>query len=167
MANMEAVIARDELEKTIGDMPPQAQALAIRPDVEVKAGDTLTAVAYDKGAWFLQFLEKRFGREEFDAFLRGYFDHFAFQSITTVQFIDYAQKNLLDKHPGKVSEAELAEWVYGTGIPASAPKVLARKFGVVDSARLAWLGSGELRSEERRVWQEGVSTCTSRCPPLH
>ncbi|HEY9540845.1 MAG TPA: M1 family metallopeptidase, partial [Luteimonas sp.] len=144
MANMEAVIARDELEKTIGDMPPQAQALAIRPDVEVKAGDTLTAVAYDKGAWFLQFLEKRFGREEFDAFLRGYFDHFAFQSITTVQFIDYAKKNLLDKHPGKVSEAELDEWVYGTGIPASAPKVLARKFGVVDSARLAWLGSGEL-----------------------
>src|SRR3546814_3875479 len=76
---------------------------------------TLTAVAYDKGAWFLQFLEKRFGREEFDAFLRGYFDHFAFQSITTVQFIDYAKQNLLDKHPGKVSEAELDEWVYGTG----------------------------------------------------
>ncbi|MFC3716533.1 M1 family metallopeptidase [Luteimonas soli] len=143
-ANMESVIARDELEKTIGDMPPQAQALAIRPDVEVKAGDTLTAVAYDKGAWFLQFLEKRFGREDFDAFLRGYFDHFAFQSITTVQFIDYAKKNLLDKYPGKVSEAELDEWVYGTGIPAGAPKVLARKFGVVDSARLAWLGSGEL-----------------------
>src|SRR3546814_21111619 len=85
-----------------------------------------------------------FGREVFDAFLRGYFDHFTFQSITTVQFIDYAKKNLLDKHPGKVSEAELDEWVYGTGIPASAPKVLARKFGVVDSARLAWLGSGEL-----------------------
>src|SRR3546814_1602510 len=83
MANMEAVIARDELEKTIGDMPPQAQALAIRPDVEVKAGDTLTAVAYDKGAWFLQFLEKRFGREEFDAFLRGYFDHFRSEEHTS------------------------------------------------------------------------------------
>src|SRR3546814_15385277 len=81
---------------------------------------------------------------DLDAFLRGYFDHFAFQSITTVQFIDYAKKNLLDKHPGKVSEAALDEWVYGTGIPASAPTVLARKFGVVDSARLAWLGSGEL-----------------------
>src|SRR3546814_20794022 len=79
---------------TLFRSPPQAQALAIRPDVEFKAGDTLTAVAYDKGAWFLQFLEKRFGREEFDAFLRGYFDHFAFQSITTVQFIDYAKQNL-------------------------------------------------------------------------
>src|SRR3546814_13349843 len=41
-------------------------------------------------------------------------------------------------------EAELDGGVDGTGIPASAPKVLARKFGVVDSARLAWLGSGEL-----------------------
>src|SRR3546814_2441262 len=138
MANMEAVIARDELEKTIGDMPAQAQALAIRPDDEVKAGDTLTAVAYGKGAWVLQFLEKRFGREEFDDFLRGYFDHFAFQSITTVQIIDYAKKNLLDKHPGKVREAELDEWVYGTG-----------------------------RSEERRVGKECVSTCRSRWSPYH
>src|SRR3546814_19501160 len=45
MAHMEAVIARDELETTIGDMPPQAQPLAIRPDAQVKAGATLTAVA--------------------------------------------------------------------------------------------------------------------------
>ncbi|GAB3340639.1 M1 family metallopeptidase [Marilutibacter aestuarii] len=144
LADMEYLIARNELRKTIGDMPPQGQALAIRPDVKVTAKDPLTEVAYDKGAWFLAFLESRFGREDFDTFLRGYFDHFAFQSIPTTTFIDYARANLLDKHPGKVSEAELDEWIYGTGIPASAPQVKSPLLEKVDAARSAWLADGTL-----------------------
>ncbi|MGY0557815.1 M1 family metallopeptidase [Lysobacter sp. A421] len=143
-ANMEAAIAQNELRKTIGHMEPQAQSLAIRPDVHVKAGDTLTAVAYDKGAWFMMFLEHRFGREDFDPFLRGYFDHFAFQSIPTTTFIQYAKDNLLAKHPGKVTEAELDEWIYGQGIPESAPVTESPQFDAVDEARKAWLDSGEL-----------------------
>src|SRR3546814_14301788 len=124
---MAVVRAHDEMNKTCGGSAQQAEAVAIRHNVEVKAGDRLTAVDSDKCAWCLQLLEKRFGREEFDACLRGYFDHFAFQSITTVQFIDYAKKNLLEKHPGKVREAELDEGVYGTGVPARGQKVMARK----------------------------------------
>ena len=143
-ADMEFVIARNELSETIGDMEPQAQSLAIRPDVRVKAGDTLTAVAYDKGAWFMQFLEQRFGREAFDEYLRGYFDHFAFQSIPTTTFVEYTQANLLDKYPGKVTEAELDEWVYGTGIPASAPETKSPRMDAVDTVRKAWLDAGTL-----------------------
>ncbi|MGH8074341.1 MAG: M1 family metallopeptidase [Lysobacter sp.] len=143
-ADMEFVIARNELSGSIGDMEPHAQSLAIRPDVQVKAGDTLTAVAYDKGAWFMQFLEQRFGREAFDEYLRGYFDHFAFQSIPTTTFVDYTQENLLDKYPGKVTEAELDEWVYGTGIPASAPKTESPRMDAVDTARKAWIDAGTL-----------------------
>ncbi|MGY1425886.1 M1 family metallopeptidase [Lysobacter sp. A289] len=147
-ANMEAAIAQNELRKTIGDMEPHAQSLAIRPDVHVKAGDTLTAVAYDKGAWFMMFLEHRFGREDFDPFLRGYFDHFAFQSIPTTTFIQYAKDNLLAKHPGKVTEAELDEWIYGQGIPESAPVTGSPQFDAVDEARKAWLDSGELPADD-------------------
>ena len=143
-ANMEAAIAQNELRKTIGDMAPQAQSLAIRPDIHVKAGDTLTEVAYDKGAWFMMFLEHRFGREAFDPFLRGYFDHFAFQSIPTTTFIQYAKDNLLAKHPGKVTEAELDEWIYGQGIPESAPVTKSPQFDAVDAARKAWLDAGTL-----------------------
>ena len=143
-ADMEFVISRNELSGSIGEMEPQAQSLAIRPDVQVKAGDTLTAVAYDKGAWFMQFLEQRFGREAFDEYLRGYFDHFAFQSIPTTTFVEYTQKNLLDKYPGKVTEAELDEWVYGIGIPASAPKTDSPRMDAVDTARQAWVDAGTL-----------------------
>src|SRR5690606_10959659 len=65
-------------------------------------------------------------------------------SISSQQFADYAKKNLLDKYPNKVTQAEFDAWLYEPGVPPTAPQVLARKFGVVDSARLAWLGSGEL-----------------------
>ena len=54
---------------------------------------------YEKGRLFLTFLDAKFGRERFDAFLRGYFDHFAFKSITTEQFLDYLEDNLLDRFP--------------------------------------------------------------------
>ena len=84
--------------------------------------DNLSSTVYTKGAWFLQFLEQRFGREEFDAFLRGYFDHFAFQSISTQQFAEYAKANLLDKYPGKVTQAEFDAWLYEPGVPATAPQ---------------------------------------------
>src|SRR5690606_11662326 len=138
LADMEFVIARNALRAGLEDMPEQARALAIRPDVRVAAGDPLTEVAYDKGAWFLEFLEERFGREAFDPFLRGYFDHFAFQSIPTTTSIAYAQENLLDKHPGKVTREELEEWISGTTIPASAPEIASAPLQAVDAARAAW-----------------------------
>ena len=47
--------------------------------------DGCTLVPYEKGALLLRTIEKAVGRERFDAFLRGYFDHFAFRSITTAR----------------------------------------------------------------------------------
>ncbi len=144
VSDMEYMIARNTLKRAIKDMPEATQALAVKPGTELDADDALSAVSYDKGAWFLHFLEDRFGREVFDAFLRGYFDHFAFQSITTETFLEYAKQNLFDKHPGKVTDAEIQEWVYAPGIPANAPQVLSQRFGIVDSARLGWRGSKQL-----------------------
>jgi hypothetical protein len=120
------------------------QALALRPGVLENPDDASSATVYTKGAWFLQFLEQRFGREDFDAFLRGYFDHFAFQSIPTAKFVEYAKTHLLAKHPGKVSEAELEAWIYEPGIPEDAPKTQSPRFDAVDAARKAWLDDGSL-----------------------
>ncbi len=143
-SSMEYAIARNGLKKEIVTMPEATQALAVKPGTTLDADDALSAVSYDKGAWFLQMLEERFGRQEFDAFLRGYFDHFAFQSITTEQFLAYAKANLFDKHPNLVSDAEIQEWIYAPGIPAGAPQVQSRGFSNTDTARIAWQGSGQL-----------------------
>src|SRR5690606_16365199 len=136
-SDMEWVPARVTIKSDIGAMPEPRQALAIRPGTAVDADDALSGVSYDKGAWFLHFLEERYGRDVFDPFLRGYFDHFAFQSITTEPFLAYAKEHLLGPNPGVVSAGELEAWLSGPGIPASAPQVLSPRLGVVASARLA------------------------------
>ena len=88
--------------------------LALRPGTLPDPDGSSASTNYTKGAWFLQFLEERFGREAFDPFLKGYFDHFAFQSIPTTKFIEYAKANLLAKYPGKVTEA----YILGTPVEA-------------------------------------------------
>ena len=78
----------------------------------------MTSVPYEKGALLLRSHGAGVGRERFDAFLRGYFDHFAFQSITTAIFVDYLQKHLLNGN----TSIPLDEWLTKPGLPASAPK---------------------------------------------
>jgi aminopeptidase N len=143
-AAQEAVIARNELKAEYKEIDPKLQVLSLKPGAVADPDGASSATVYTKGAWFLQFLEQRFGRADFDAFLRGYFDHYAFQSIPTTEFLKYAKANLLDKFPGKVTEQEMEQWVYEPGIPANAPQVQSRGFSVVDAARVAWLGSGQL-----------------------
>ncbi len=144
MANMERQIDQSELLDEVKGMSPADQALALPPLTERDPDDALSQVAYVKGAWFLQFLEQRFGRPVVDPFLRGWFDDHAFQSATTDQFVEYLKKNLLAKNPNMVTEAELDAWLNQPGIPAFAQKAQSRGFAVVDTARIAWQGSHTL-----------------------
>jgi aminopeptidase N len=143
-ANMERVIARNELKQEFNDSNVALQKLAGKPGELKDPDDNLSSTVYTKGAWFMQFLEERFGRQNFDNFLRGYFDHFAFQSISSQQFADYAKVNLLDKYPGKVTQEEFNAWLNDPGVPSTAPQVASPQFDAVDAARKAWLEDGTL-----------------------
>ena len=133
-ADEEFLVAANELRKAFATAKPSEQLLV--PDLNGKdADDSLSDVPYTKGSWFLQYLEGKFGRDTFDAFLRGYFDHFAFQSITTNQFVDYLKANLLDKYPGKVSMDEVNAWLHQPGIPADAPLPASSAFAAQDKLR--------------------------------
>ncbi|MCG8277844.1 M1 family metallopeptidase [Stenotrophomonas sp. NLF4-10] len=147
-AEMEREIDQTDLLAEVKEMSPADQALALPPLTERDPDEALSNVAYVKGAWFLQFLEQRFGREVFDPFLRGWFDDHAFQSANTDQFVDYLKQNLLPKNPTAVTEAELHAWLDEPGIPAFAPKARSRGFAVVDTARIAFLGSDSLPSNQ-------------------
>jgi aminopeptidase N len=109
---MEAVLARRELDREMASLPEADRLLHIDlagrdPD------DGCTLVPYEKGALLLRTIEHDVGRECFDAFLRSYFDHFAFQSITTAEFLAYLRSQLKTSVP-------LDEWILQPGIPAGA-----------------------------------------------
>jgi leukotriene-A4 hydrolase len=145
-ADEEALLDARALQKEIGKMPANSQKLA--PDPRgIDADDSLSDVAYSKGSWFLRTLEQRFGRAAFDHYLKGYFNHFAFQSITTEQMLDYMKPNLIDKYPGKMSLAEVKDWVYGSGIPKDAPLPDSPRFDKIDQERSAFL-DGKLSADK-------------------
>ncbi len=83
-------------------------------------------VAYDKGALFLRTLERAYGRDRFDPFLRGWFDRHAFQAVDTRQFIAEATAQLGTK-------VDLAGWLYGTGVPADAAPTLSARATALDT----------------------------------
>lgn len=146
LADEEALLSARSLQKSIGEMPANTQKLA--PDPRgIGADDALSDVAYDKGSWFLRTLEQRFGRDHFDAYLKGYFDHFAFQSITTEQMLDYLKPNLIDKYPGKMSWTEVKDWVYGAGVPKDAPLPDSPRFDGIDHQRTDFL-AGTLAADK-------------------
>jgi leukotriene-A4 hydrolase len=135
---MEDALGLQALRRDLADLEPPAQHLAI--DLRGQDPDEgTTQVPYEKGKLFLQFLESRYGREALDTFLRGYFDHFAFQSINTEQFLDYLRENLLTRKPGAVTEQQLHAWIYEPGIPGFAVLPSSEVFAPVDRARSAWL----------------------------
>ena len=158
-ADMENAIDRNGLAAEYRTLDPKLQVLALKPESLKDPDDSSSATVYTKGAWFLQFLEQRFGREVFDPFLRGYFDHFAFQSIPTATFVEYLQKNLIDTHPGKVTMQEVEQWIYEPGVPDTAPQTVSARFDAVDAARAAFVQAGTLPDKaatDRWVTQEWV-----------
>ncbi len=141
-AQMEAVLGRQDLQKEIEKLPDKEEILHIDlagrdPD------DGFTDVPYEKGALFMRALEEIFGRERFDRFLRGYFDHFTFQSITTGEFVSYLTEHLLETDAARAARVPIQEWIEQPGIPASAPRPSSDAFAKVEQEAQEWL-SGKI-----------------------
>jgi hypothetical protein len=137
-ASMEAVLGLKRLRDDLATLKPADQALAI--DLRDRDPDlAFSDVPYEKGRLFLNYLDAKFGRDRFDAFLRGYFDHFAFKSVTTEQFNEYLEENLLDRFPGTVTREQVLAWEHGPGIPADAVLPVSSALSQVDEARAGWL----------------------------
>ena len=142
---MEAALARQNLEKVLLSLDESDRIMHI--DLKGRDPDAgITRVPYDKGSLF-RHLEETFGRDRFDRFVCGYFSHFAFQSITTADFIAYTKTHLLDKYPELASIVPIEEWIYGPAIPLNAPQPKSDAFKTV-KAKL--INGCRARSRRRR-----------------
>jgi len=153
VANMNLQLEQEEAIVSLAAIALPKQALITRDPDTSSEHYADEGLVYPKGAWLLRTLEQRAGRAVFDPFLRGWFDKYAFQSVTTDQFVDYLRKELLARHPNVMTESELEEWLYAPGIPASAPRVASSRLAALDATRAAWL-KGELATArlETKAW---------------
>ena len=93
----------------------------------------MTDIPYEKGATFLRTLEQAFGRERWDAYLRGYFDRHAFQPMTTERFLEDLRANLIRGDAELERRLMLQEWAYGTGLPSNAVRRESDAFARVEA----------------------------------
>lgn len=102
-----------------------------------------SSVPYIKGMLLLKTIEREVGRERFDEFLKGYFDQFAFQSITTGQFVAYLNQQL----PEVAGKVDLERWITQPGLPEDASLPESDALAKVDSVRERWV-AGEVETSE-------------------
>lgn len=131
VADMLAVIEWQELQATTSEMINNGQAhdTHLKLDLDDRnPDDGMTDIAYVKGAFFLKTLEAAAGRENFDTFLKSYFDTYKFQTLTTEDFITYLDKNLLNKFN---IEFNTAEWIYEEGVPENHISISSPRFEAI------------------------------------
>jgi hypothetical protein len=134
---MEALIEKQELLQEFTELPDKDELLYI--DLKGRdPDDGFTRVPYVKGMLFLRRIEEVFGRERFDNFLRGYFNHFAFRSIVTGEFVSYLRANLFQQNPDLAAKINVDEWLTQPGLPKDAPQPKSDALQKTEAAAHEW-----------------------------
>ncbi|MBW3628340.1 MAG: M1 family metallopeptidase [Gemmatimonadetes bacterium] len=114
----------------------------------------MTEIPYEKGAALLRTIEQAVGRERWDAYLRSYFDRYAFQPMTTQAFLSDLRSNLIRGDVALEQRLQLEEWVYRPGVPTGATPVPSSAFQRVEALAAAF-ASG---TPAARIPTQGWST---------
>jgi hypothetical protein len=141
VSEMHAILGLRSLREEIEDLGPDSPDNRLAIELDGRDPDEILGTApYEKGYLFLRMLEEAFGRERFDTFLRGYFDRFAFQSMTTDRFVEYLAAQLFGGDADRMEELHVHEWVYGIALPDNVPVPQSPRFDAVDAQVKRWDG---------------------------
>ncbi|HEX5108803.1 MAG TPA: M1 family metallopeptidase [Vicinamibacterales bacterium] len=153
-ADMLAVLARRDLLEEIDRLGgPQSRDTVLHVDLRGRdPDDGATRIPYDKGAALMTLLEHTVGRDRFDAFLKSYFDRFAFTSIETATFLDFLKTRLLsDSKEADSARLRLHEWVFEPGLPGNAMEPKSARLDRVAAAARSCLDDGA-RGPDTSTW---------------
>ena len=129
--NMLTKLGIQDLDNEIKDLGPSSADTHLKLSLKQRdPDDGMTDIAYEKGCLFLMALEEEVGREKFDSFLKKYFSDHKFQTLTTEEFLEYLDKELVQPEQVKT---DIDAWVYSPGLPEKRPSVESNKFDLVES----------------------------------
>lgn len=117
-----AILGWRDLEETVNSQfSPTHPFTALVPDLSgVDPDDAFSTIPYEKGSTFLWYLEELVGgSEKFEPFLRAYYVHFIYQSITTDQFKTFFL-SYFSSNPA-ISSIDWDTWLYAPGMPPYKP----------------------------------------------
>jgi aminopeptidase N len=152
-AEMVELLGREGLSTELDDMGRDSPKTRLHPDLKgLNPDDYFTAIPYEKGCMLLQVLEAEVGRERLDAFLSGYFDRFAFKSMTSDRFAELVEHDLLHDDEQAASRVQLDAWIREIGIPSNVPHIVSKTFDQVklDADEFVSRGTKPSRDAKRR-----------------
>lgn len=138
-AHMAEVLAWADIQRSVAAEPANAQRLHLIDDSEQPS-----PITYDKGALFLRTIEQTIGRDRLDSYLRSYFDRYAFQPMTTQQFLADFREQVVRGDAALEARLKLDEWAYEPGIPSNAQEPQAQGFVSVAQAVAAFSANGAM-----------------------
>ncbi len=154
-SEMLASLALQDLRLTINELTQAGTAADTQLKLDLRGrnpDDGVTDIAYNKGYFFLRSLEEQFGREQFDIFLKAYFEHFAFQSMSTELFIPFIQKFYLENFSINLDAAFFQDWIYSTGLPDSCPEPVVDAFKEIEEGLNIWLQGKDFSRLQASNW---------------
>lgn len=154
-SEMLAQLGYQDLADTIEELTKEGKDGDTRLHLDLAGRDPdegTTEIAYEKGYFFLRLLEETVGRERWDAFLKQYFDTFAFKSMTAPAFLSYLRGNLIGADEAMEQRLQIDKWVFGAGLPANCPKVESKEFARVEEQVKAWLGGVPAKELKTAGW---------------
>ena len=151
-ADMLRQLGRQGMQGAVADAGgPQAPDTRLHLELEGRDPDEgMTDIAYEKGAAFLQTVEAVVGRERLDAYLRDYFDRFAFQPMSAERMLADMSAKLF--RGDEAERIDVQAWVYQPGIPANIPPVDSDAFAAVDRQVAAWKSGGPTSALATTEW---------------
>ena len=151
-ADMLRLLGRQDMMDAVGEAGG-AQAADTKLHLELSGRDPdagMTDIAYEKGSAFLQTVESVVGRDRLDKFLRDYFDHFAFQPMSSERMVAYMRQKLLtDEEAEKIG---MQAWIYEPGIPANVVAVSSDAFTAVEAQAASWKGGAAASTIRTADW---------------
>ena len=144
-SEMLASLSYDGLLEEIEDMKSKGKEKDTHLKLDLRdrdPDDGMNSIAYDKGYLLLRLLEETVGREEWDSFLREYFETYKFQSMDTERFLSLLKDSLLSEK--QIADVDLHAWVYGAGLPANAPHPQSDRFQRVEKVLTTFVENGSL-----------------------
>ncbi len=151
--DMLRLIGFQDLEQTLLLMGKENPASCLKLQLNgVDPDHALTDIAYEKGALFLQVIEEEVGRVAFDKFLKTYFDKFAFQSMSSEQFVEYLKETLIKGDKELEKNIDIDAWVFQSGLPQNCPPVRSERFELVDVEIENWIRGADAATLNTKGW---------------
>ncbi|MFZ7113744.1 MAG: M1 family metallopeptidase [Bacteroidota bacterium] len=149
-SDMQCLLGLEDLKATIEELGATSADTHLKLNLAGRdPDDGMNDIAYEKGHFLLLLIEKTIGRDKFDAFLKNYFHRHAFGTITTEQFIEEYNSELIKGNTELAQKINIEEWIYKPGLPANCPTVTSAKFDAVAKEAEQWINgqnAGQLKT---------------------